>query len=48
MALPFTEIWDMGNVMVNFLCVTLARLRHLAVWSNTHVDVAVKIFFICD
>ena len=35
------------NVTVN-LCVNLARLWYLAVWSNTSLDVAVKVFHRCD
>lgn len=34
-------------VMVNF-CVHVARLPYPAVWSNTGVDVAMKVFFRCD
>ena len=32
---------------VNF-CVNLATLWYLAVWSNTSLDVAVKVFHRCD
>lgn len=35
------------NVTVN-LCVNLARLWYLAVWSNTSLDAAVKVFHRCD
>lgn len=40
MVLPFIKMWDMGYIMVN-----LARLLYLAVWSNTSLDVTMKVFF---
>jgi hypothetical protein len=35
------------SLMVNF-SVTLVRLWWPAVWSNTSLDIAVKVFFTCD